>query len=152
VAPQAVQAERLSLGELVFEERQRRGRADPLGVVGLVEGAAQVEGFAVEQELAVPRLDAAEAEALRPGTDRDGPEQQSELDPVERRMVRRPRRHGRHGRGAMQGWAGDRNRDLRRDGAVRPDDHALQRTFDAARQVDLERHAGHAPLSDPGPG
>src|SRR3954451_2379392 len=64
VAAQAVEAELLGLAELVFQKLDRRRRADRVGIVILIERAAQVERFAVEKEFSIARLDGTKSERL----------------------------------------------------------------------------------------
>jgi hypothetical protein len=64
VAAEAVEAELLGLAKLIFEELDGRDGTDRIGVVVLVERAAQVERLPVEMECAVARLERAEAERL----------------------------------------------------------------------------------------
>ena len=87
VDAKAVESEPLCLQQLILEKFQRRRRADAVGVIILIQGAAKIERLAVEQQAAVPRLDGAEAERVAPTIDRDAVAHEAQSQPVEMGLI-----------------------------------------------------------------
>ena len=91
VAAHGVEAELLGLPHLVFEIFGVGQRVEPFRIIILIERAAHVDLLPVEEELAVARLDRAEAEVERIGVEQLAAALQIDDEAVEVGVIGRPR-------------------------------------------------------------
>ncbi len=90
MAAQAVQAHRLGLPGLVFQQLQRRRRTETVRVVVLIQRPPQIQRLAVQPDAAVPRLDLAEAKGLAEFVLIPAGQRQNGAQSVKRGRVGRP--------------------------------------------------------------